>query len=389
MRLFTLALFLIFAFSCNVAAWTSQKTYTDGKSLFSAVIKTYSDAKSIAVTGEKTIVTKADGRKVSEEKIDYTIRLARPNKAYMDSGDRILVSNGKSFWSYSSDRKQYTKTDVPSDILKKVATLEPGVNVLNLFAKIDFTDQKLSYSLKNNEKLHGSEVYVLRITAPKDMGDITQDLYINRSFLTIVKSKTSVKVRPPKESGADTPSIIETIVTDTFKKASLNSTFDKKAFIFSPPAGATAVETKGPVNLKGKSAPDFSYTRIDGSSGSISKSKGKPVVLSFLSLKKSPKLLGALTKLHKKGVVEVVAVSTYSLGQPDREKEMESYLKAKGYGLPVVHINSDILKTAFNTYGVKNFPTTFIIDKSGVVRFIDESDLSYESLNNKLASLSK
>jgi len=113
-------------------------------------------------------------------------------------------------------------------------------------------------------------------------------------------------------------------------------------------------------------APDFELTSLDGSTIKLSSLKGKVVLLDFWATwcppcrKMIPELKKIYSKYKNKGV-EVIGISMDegSLGT------IKSFVDNTGINYPVVRGDHALSKA----YGYINaIPTSFIIDKAGVIR---------------------
>jgi peroxiredoxin len=116
----------------------------------------------------------------------------------------------------------------------------------------------------------------------------------------------------------------------------------------------------------GKPAPDFALTDMDGKKVTLSGYKGKVIVLNFWATfcgpckEEMPSLNNLFLALKKDGLI-VVAIST-----DDSEKPVQSFIKAKSIAFPVL-IDKD-QQVFFDRYGILGLPTTFIIDREGIIR---------------------
>src|SRR4051812_9039150 len=120
---------------------------------------------------------------------------------------------------------------------------------------------------------------------------------------------------------------------------------------------------------KGQKAPDFSLSTLAGGKLSLASLRGKVVVLDFWAQWCEPckKELPELQKLSRdyagKGVV-VLAVNL------DKQRDNAARL-AKQLGLSF-DIPLDPSGSVAGTYDLPKMPSSFVIDKKGVVRFVHE-----------------
>ncbi len=120
---------------------------------------------------------------------------------------------------------------------------------------------------------------------------------------------------------------------------------------------------------KGQRAPEFSLPSLQGSTVALSSMRGKVVLVDFWAQWCEPckKELPQLDKLAKdyagKGVV-IVAVNI------DKQRDnAERMVKQLGVTLPVL---LDPAGSVAGTYDLPKMPTSFVIDKKGIVRFVNE-----------------
>lgn len=147
------------------------------------------------------------------------------------------------------------------------------------------------------------------------------------------------------------------------------------------PVGAFGVES-----LVGSRAPEFVLRDMDGKYVSITALRGKLVVLNFWATWCPPcrKELPGLDRLHGdylgQGLV-VVAVSTDST-----ERGIRKFLDENPFRLRVVHDRDGKIS---QLYGVFSLPTTFIIDRRGIVisHIIGEQDWSSSQMRSRIETL--
>lgn len=117
--------------------------------------------------------------------------------------------------------------------------------------------------------------------------------------------------------------------------------------------------------LIGQKAPDFRLKDINGKEVSLSSFKGKVVLLNFWATwcppckAEMPSMNKLYEKLKSRGFV-VIAVSTDK--RPDEPKD---FIANNPVGFPVLLDND--LKVSRNSYKAFMLPTTFLIDRKGVI----------------------
>src|SRR4051794_35701409 len=120
---------------------------------------------------------------------------------------------------------------------------------------------------------------------------------------------------------------------------------------------------------KGQRAPEFSLPSLQGSTVTLASLKGKVVLVDFWAQwcepckKELPQLDRLAKEYAQKGVV-IVAVNI------DKQREnAERMVKQLGVSLPVL---LDPAGSVAGTYDLPKMPTSFVIDKKGIVRFVNE-----------------
>ncbi len=140
------------------------------------------------------------------------------------------------------------------------------------------------------------------------------------------------------------------------------------------------------IKQKGQRAPDFSLKSIDGEEISLSGLKGKIVLLDFWATWCGPcrESIPHLTRLYKeysgKGFVVIgISVDTGGL------EPVERFVKSLDMPFPVAMVSEGLDKQ----YGVSALPTSFLIDKEGVIqeRFVGFSPKIAGELNAKISAL--
>ena len=139
-------------------------------------------------------------------------------------------------------------------------------------------------------------------------------------------------------------------------------------------------------NIISSSAPDFALKDANNKTVSLSAFRGKVVLLNFWATWCPPcrAEMPALNKLYRslkqRGLV-VIAVST------DRSMEhMKDFLEKNRVDFPVVF---DANRTTARQYRVFSMPTTFLIDKNGIIaeKFYGEYEWNEPETKGKIEKL--
>jgi peroxiredoxin len=129
-------------------------------------------------------------------------------------------------------------------------------------------------------------------------------------------------------------------------------------------AGSARAEIK-----TGDRARDFEQKTFSGATLKLSSLRGKVVLLDFWASwcepckKELPVLAKMAPKLRERGV-EIVAVNI-----DERKENAEAFLREHGLRLTVVQ---DQAQSIVKEYEPPKMPTSFIIDRAGVVRAVNE-----------------
>lgn len=126
-----------------------------------------------------------------------------------------------------------------------------------------------------------------------------------------------------------------------------------------PPANSMGTPDKGTV------APDFTLVTLDGKSVTLSDYRGQVVFLNFWATwcppcRREMPSMENLNKIMKEYEFAMLAVSV------DKKStyHVKSFIEKEGYSFPVLH---DITKEVARNYVVGGIPTTFVIDKNGII----------------------
>ena len=117
--------------------------------------------------------------------------------------------------------------------------------------------------------------------------------------------------------------------------------------------------------IVGKAAPDFQLQNLDGQSITLSSLRGNPVLINFWATwcqpcaSEMPYLQEINNEWSDKGLI-VLAINW-----GESASQVEQFTQAHNLSLQVL---LDTKKVAANKYGIRAFPTTFFIDKDGIIQ---------------------
>jgi peroxiredoxin len=120
---------------------------------------------------------------------------------------------------------------------------------------------------------------------------------------------------------------------------------------------------------KGQRAPEFSLPSLKGDTVALSSLRGKVVLIDFWAqwcepCKKELPQLDQLAKQYAAKGVVIVAVNI------DKQRDnAERMVKQLGVSLPVL---LDPAGSVAGSYDLPKMPTSFVVDKKGIVRYVNE-----------------
>ena len=120
-----------------------------------------------------------------------------------------------------------------------------------------------------------------------------------------------------------------------------------------------------PIATVGEAAPNFELQNLDGQSISLSSLKGKPVLVNFWATWCGPCVseMPYIQEIHEDWSDSGLMVLAINWGES--ASEVEQFLQAHNLSLPVLLDTKNVVAPK---YGIRYIPTTFFIDKDGIVR---------------------
>jgi peroxiredoxin len=134
----------------------------------------------------------------------------------------------------------------------------------------------------------------------------------------------------------------------------------------------------------GKPAPDFQFQSPEGQATSLSDLKGKPVILNFWAIRcppcrmEMPYIQQAYDEWQERGLV-LLAIN---IGESP--SQVEEFMQSQELSLPVL---LDIEGNIAQKYNIQYIPSTFFIDKDGIIQ--DMKVGAFQSTAEIESSLSK
>lgn len=152
----------------------------------------------------------------------------------------------------------------------------------------------------------------------------------------------------------------------------------------------------------GTKAPNFTLKTVDGKPYSLSQFKGKPVLLEFFAVwcphcQREAKVISQLdTKFGPKGLQTLaVLASPYgrnydSSGGSDlsivTKSDVQWFEKTFGVQHPTL---IDPTFATVNTYNATSYPTLYVVDRQGVIRYANTGEQPYSALAAAITAASK
>ena len=136
----------------------------------------------------------------------------------------------------------------------------------------------------------------------------------------------------------------------------------------------SSAETKEP-------APNFTLLLIDGKNFNLSDYKGKPILINFFASwclpcrEEMPALEKIAHEYKPKGVVFL------GIAIDDTEEKMKNFIAKYGVTFPVGLDKTAAIQKSFGLYGI---PTTYFIDKRGIINYFHSGSVTEELLQHEL-----
>jgi len=159
----------------------------------------------------------------------------------------------------------------------------------------------------------------------------------------------------------------------------------------SQPQEQSAVPTFEPApsrNLVNFQAPDFEIPMLDGMTlVSPSDYEGRPLFINFWATWCAPcvRELPALEEFVAIHADDENGPALLTINVGETPEEIEGFLDEIGVqNLPVALDANQVIK---GDYGVQNLPTTYIVDETGMIRFMKLGEMRFEEMGLYLAEL--
>jgi peroxiredoxin len=150
------------------------------------------------------------------------------------------------------------------------------------------------------------------------------------------------------------------------------------------PAGSdTALSSRPAAPVIGYPAPDFTLTTLDGEEFRLSAQRGTPVVLNFWATW-CPPCRAELPELRAASARYADQIAVVGVNQAAPAATVAATASDLGLTFPIPLDQSGAVS---RTYGVRSLPTTFFIDRNGVIRQIQNGPLTEATLAQLLGTV--
>ena len=348
-------------------------------------------------SGNEMRFTQKTAQQVMAMRPNYIRLTARYDQLGMTSSEMGIFCDGKNLYLQNPYFQQTLKQAAPKTLrevytdenLQQAGYMLAGLDPIYLMAYGNWrkvagqprlvkretlgnrTVYKLSVPIKPPQMLEGATPSGTRASAYQILWIGVQDRLIWQSQVVINLSDKQMQ--------------ISMRFTERHTRQETNPRLQPTAFAYRPPQGYEIVsEFKAPdfagatSALKGQPAPEFALKDLQGKEVRLADYKGKIVVLNVFAhwcgpcRKEAPELEKDLWQAYRERDVVVLGVATWAQDNPT--KRAEEFAREFKLTFPVL---VDAENKVAEMYKVSGVPTTFVIDREGVVReFVVGADVA-------------
>ena len=355
----------------SITGTVNAQQALDPDSLVFAIAEMYKDLGDYHFEGDVSVRMRR-GRQT--QTASYKLRTAQELPSnYMISigGDRArqLVINDTMTWAYHPESKQYVKR--PGELLP-VSLRSDFPNPISTYARLDelIESAKIIESDTTYEMVEEVRPAYLLEVIPKQTDQtagqsITMMLWVDReSFGVLQERRTSYIPNSPYG-----PMSIRQ--TTSYSAATLNSDIPDSLFVFTLPDSANRVThidafPKIPLTLYGLPAKNFSLVELnEREEVSFEDYSGNVIVINFWATWCGPcrAEMDALNTIYRERKDDGLVV--LAINEEETPEQVASYINAGGFDFTVL---LDQIGLVSREYSVYELPTTYIIDRNGVIQ---------------------
>lgn len=362
------------------------------------VARTYSQMHSLRVESRLTMAMDMHGQMGEMRSSSRATQLAmamRPNLWRMETTFQEqqmgmlagkIRCDGKTLYIENSRLKQTLHQAAPQSLrelyteqnLAMAGYMMLGLDPLYLMAHGDWRKTATSPKLLRRERVSNRETYKITVSVKASSeaslsslpgARIMQTIWIGVRDKLIWKSE--IVMRFTQEGNRFTMRY-----TETFTRQEVNPAINPNAFAYKLPEEfklVTEFEMPDPYKetaaLKGQAAPEFTLKDLKGNEVRLADYKGKVVVLNIFAhwcgpcRAEAPELEKDIWQAFREKEVVVLGVATWAYDNPT--KRAQDFAKEFKLTFPVLVDEKNEVSAQYKVHGV---PTTFVIDKEGIIR---------------------
>ena len=350
---------------------TQAQVAPDPDSLIVAIAEYYKDLTTYAFEGDVSIRMRR-GRQT--QTTQYPIRIARrvPNHHRIEIGGeqgRALVVNDTMTWAYHLGSNQFIQLP---DALPLTTLQTDFPNPVRSYARLDqvtdaarLLEADTSYALSDENR----PAYLLEITPrPTEQTagqSVTMMLWVDKEHLTVLQERTSSYI-PNSPYGP-----ISIRQTTSYASVLKGGEIPESLFVFTPPDSSAQTThlpelPNLPYSLYGETATAFELPELATEEDvPLTSYMGKVVVLNFWATWCGPcrAEMGALQRISNDWEDDGLVV--LAINEEEPPEQVQAYIDEEGLTFTVL---LDRFGLVSQDYKVAQLPTTFIIDRQGIIR---------------------
>jgi len=301
------------------------------------------------------------------------LRLAwqSPDRFYLEGwmeDETLVVSDGDSMFFYLGSFQQYIQRPVLERIdYNRLPGRPPGLGIACQLAMSDDSAGLLTRGLEQAEQVGGEIVdgmgcILVELVQSPVLGSLAAAARLRESLqLRLWIDERDFTLRQASYELQDSQFI------ERYSHADLNPDFPAETFVFVPPDGSEKTDMFGrgkEQELIGHQAPDFVLKNYQDEEVKLTDFAGQVLLLDFWGtwcppcLEAMPKLMDLYQKYADQGF-NIIGIATN-----DRAEAVERYAAENGIEFPLPLADDQVPKA----YKVTIFPTTFLVDREGVIQ---------------------